>query len=109
MTITVANTGSTTGTETVQLYVAHPPTSALTQVPLALRTFKKLRDIKPGEKRVVELSLDKYAVSYWEERISAWTIESGEYTVHVGASSESLPLKAPLILQKSDTFEWNGL
>ncbi|KAL5511937.1 hypothetical protein ACEPAH_5156 [Sanghuangporus vaninii] len=107
--VTVTNTGSVAGSETVQVYVAHPVTSALTQVPLALRTFKKLRDVKPGEKRIVELTLDKYAVSYWEERINAWTIESGEYMVHVGSSSESLPLRVPLVLQKSDVFEWNGL
>lgn len=107
--VTLTNTSSVAGSETVQVYVAHPTTSALTQVPLALRAFKKVRDLQPGEKRGVELSMDKYAVSYWEERISAWTIENGEYTVHVGSSSSNLPLKAPLVLEKADAFEWNGL
>nr|AMK37826.1 beta-glucosidase [Inonotus obliquus]AMK37827.1 beta-glucosidase [Inonotus obliquus] len=107
--MTVTNTGAVAGSETVQVYVAHPSTSALTQVPLALRAFKKLRDVQPGESRTVEIPLDKYAVSYWEERINAWTIESGEYTVHVGSSSENLSLKAPLVLERADAFEWNGL
>ncbi|OCB86538.1 beta-glucosidase [Sanghuangporus baumii] len=107
--LAVANAGSVTGSEIVQVYVAYPVTSALTQVTLALRAFKKLRDIQPGEKRIAELALDKYAVSYWEERINAWTIEGGEYTVYVGPSSESFPVKASLVLQNIDAFEWNGL
>ena len=107
--VVVTNTGTVEGSEVVQVYVAHPPTSALTQVPLALRTFKKVRNLKSGERRTVELTLDKYAVSYWEERINAWTIESGEYTAHVGSSSSNLPLKCPFVLGKAEAFEWNGL
>ncbi|EJD06139.1 beta-glucosidase [Fomitiporia mediterranea MF3/22] len=107
--LAITNTGPVTGSETIQVYVVHPPTSALTQVPLALRAFKKVRDLKPGEKLPVELTLDKYAVSYWEERIGSWTIEKGEYTVHVGSSSDNLLLRAPLVLERSDVFEWNGL
>ena len=84
-------------------------TSPLTHVPFSLRAFKKLRDIQPGEKRKVEITLDKYAVSYWEERIKAWVIDQGEYGIHVGTSSDNLPLRAKLTLGHEDVFEWNGL
>lgn len=109
ITVNVRNTGSVTGTETVQVYIAYPTSSELTQVPFALKAFKKIKDIQPGEIRSVYLTLDKYAVSYWEERIGKWTIDAGEYTVLVGAASDNLPLKGSLVLRPSQTFEWNGL
>ena len=76
---------------------------------MSLRAFKKVHDLKPGEKRKIEIVLDKYAVSYWEERIKAWVIDQGEYGVHVGTSSVNLPLSTKFILGREDVFEWNGL
>ncbi|THH05144.1 hypothetical protein EW145_g5010 [Phellinidium pouzarii] len=107
--LVLTNTSSVAGSETVQVYVSYPMTSELTQVPLALKAFKKVKSIQPGETRTVEITLDKYAVSYWEDRISAWTIDHGEYGVLVGPASDKLPLKASLVLEKADVFEWNGL
>ncbi|KAI5119584.1 hypothetical protein M0805_006469 [Coniferiporia weirii] len=107
--LTVKNTSAVAGSETVQVYVSYPKTSELTQVPLALKAFKKVKDIQPGETRAVKITLDKYAVSYWEDRIGSWTIDSGEYGVLVGPASDRLPLKAPLVLERASTFEWNGL
>jgi beta-glucosidase len=57
----------------------------------------------------VSLKVDKYAVSYWEERINRWTVESGEYGVYVGPSSEDVPLQDKFTIEKGDEFEWNGL
>lgn len=53
--------------------------------------------------------MDKYAVSYWEERIMRWVVEAGEYLVRVGPSSApgDLALSATVVLKKG--FEWNGL
>ena len=69
----------------------------------------KVKDVKPGESRKVALKLDKYAVSYWEERIGRWVVERGEYGVRVGRSSavEELGLAATFRVEKG--FEWNGL
>lgn len=107
--LNVTNTGSVVGSEIVQLYVAYPATSELTHPPLLLRAFKKVHDLQPGESRSVSLELDKYAVSYWEDRVRAWTVESGEYGVFAGPSSDNLPLKGIIALGKADAFEWNGL
>lgn len=48
-------------------------------------------------------------MSYWEERISRWVVERGDYRVRVGRSSapEDLTLETTLSLKKG--FEWNGL
>ncbi|THH33096.1 hypothetical protein EUX98_g1111 [Antrodiella citrinella] len=78
-TLTVTNTGSTVGTDIVQVYTTLPTTSDLTHPPLQLKSFAKVRDLGPGQSQTVTLKLDKYAVSYWEERISRWVVESGEY------------------------------
>ena len=107
--LTVTNTGSVPGSETVQLYVSFPTTSSLTHPPRLLRAFAKAKDIKPGESRQVTFKLDKYAVSYWEERIGSWNVESGEYGVYVGPSSEEVPLQGQFVIEKGDSFEWNGL
>lgn len=107
--VTVSNTGPVSGSEIVQLYVTLPSTSELTHPPLMLKAFAKVKDLLPGTSQVVTLSLDKYAVSYWEERISRWIVESGEYLVRVGKSSapEDLTLGTTFTIAKG--FEWNGL
>jgi beta-glucosidase len=106
-TITLTNTGSLPGSEVVQLYTSLPTTSPLTHPELVLHAFVKVRDLAPGESKEVVLKLDKYAVSYWEERIARWVVERGEYGVSVGPSSADLPLKANFVIAKG--FEWNGL
>lgn len=106
--VTVKNTGSVEGSEVVQLYTTLPSRMdpALTQVPLMLRAFTKVK-LAAGESRTVELALDKYAASYWDERISSWVVERGEYVVRVGPASNVLPLKATFVVESG--FEWNGL
>lgn len=107
--VVVTNTGSVAGSDVVQLYVTLPATSELTHPPLMLKAFAKVRDLGPGKSEAVKLHLDKYAVSYWEARISRWVVERGEYTVRVGRSSapEDLGLSAKFVLDNG--FEWNGL
>ncbi len=107
--VKVTNTGSVAGTEVVQAYVSHPTTSEVTHPPLALKAFGKVPDLAPGKSETVTLSLDKYAVSFWEERISRWVVEEGVYRVRVGRSSapEALTLSGEFKIGKR--FEWNGL
>ena len=74
-----------------------------------LKAFAKVRDLAPGKSQTVSLKLDKYAVSYWEEHIACWVVDSGEYLVRVGRSSapQDLNLSAKFYLKKG--FEWNGI
>jgi beta-glucosidase len=109
LSFTITNTGSVPGQEVAQAYVSIPtqPDPAPHQVPRALRAFKKTAVLAPGEKATVELSLDKYAVSWWDERISSWLADKGKYGVQVGPSSAVLPLEGSFAIEKG--FEWNGL
>ncbi|KAF7324757.1 Glycoside hydrolase family 3 protein [Mycena kentingensis (nom. inval.)] len=104
--VKVANTGARAGTEVVQAYVTLPSTSELTHPPLQLKGFAKVL-IEPGKSETVSIVLDKYAVSYWEDRFQTWVVEKGEYVVRVGSASDKLVLSGKFVLDEG--FEWRGL
>jgi len=104
--ISVKNTGTTVGSEAVQLYISLPA-GPLTHPPMALKAFTKLRDLKPGEEATATLTLDKYAVSYFDDRIGKWKADRGQYQVLVGSSSEDIRLRGVLTLEIP--FTWKGL
>lgn len=108
VTLSIKNTGSVTGSESVQVYVSLPPAPfGQLHPPKQLQGFAKVKDLKAGESKTVSIVLDKYAVSYWEEGISKWRAEVGEYTVSVAASSADVRLVRKFEITKE--FEWRGL
>ena len=92
-----------------EVYISLPATSGLTHPLLQLKGFAKVRDLPvvPGSKEHVEVVLDKYAVSYRNDMIDAWTVETGVYRVQVGMSSDCLSLGATF--EVTEGFEWSGL
>ena len=86
-----------------------PAAAEYTHPPLQLKAFEKIKGLEAGASKEVTLKLDKYAVSYWDEKYSTWNVDKGIYTVRVGGSSaeESLVLSAQFEVPKS--FTWNGL
>lgn len=104
--VTITNTGKLAGSQVIQIYVTLPP-SDVTHPPLQLKGFAKVYDLQPGNNELVEITLDKYAVSYWDDRWNAWVVGHGEYVVRVGTSSEDLPLQSRFVIAKG--FEWQGL
>ncbi|KAJ6598236.1 beta-glucosidase [Mycena vulgaris] len=102
----ITNTGDVAGSEVAQVYVTHPTTSDLTHAPLQLKGFVKVK-LEPGKSETVQIKLDKYAVSYWDDRFSTWTVEKGEYLIRVGPSSDQLCLEAKFAVEKG--FEWQGI
>ncbi|KAF8201332.1 beta-glucosidase [Mycena galopus ATCC 62051] len=102
----ITNTGAIAGSEVAQVYVTLPTTSELTHPPLQLKGFAKV-NLEPGKSEVVEIELDKYAVSYWDDRFSTWAVERGEYLVRAGPSSDQLALEATFAIEKG--FEWRGI
>jgi len=104
--VKVTNTGNVKGSEAVQLYVVPAP-SGLIQPQLQLKAFGKAKNLAPGESKTVSLQLNKYAVSYYDDSISAWQVEKGKYGVVVGQSSVDLSLRDSFELSKA--FTWTGL
>jgi beta-glucosidase len=72
--LTVENMGLVTGSEVIQVYISLPATSKLTHPLLQLKGFAMVRDLIRGNKERLEVVLDKYAVSYWNVIINAWTV-----------------------------------
>ena len=48
----------------------------------------------PGERKPVTITLEPLALASFDESKDDWQTLPGEYTVSVGGSSRSLPLKA---------------
>ena len=88
VTIYVRNTGTVTGSEVVQLYVAHKE-PAIFKAVHELKGFEKVT-LEPGESKNVEFVLDKRAFAYYNTGISDWHVESGEYELRIGASSRDI-------------------
>ena len=104
--VTVTNTGSVAGSEVVQVYISIPDIGLATPR-LQLRGFAKARDIAPGESKMVTVTLDKYAVSWWDTRGQQWKAVPGKYGVHVGKSSTDMVLEGQFALEEG--FTWVGL
>ncbi|WP_353067164.1 glycoside hydrolase family 3 C-terminal domain-containing protein [Tunturibacter psychrotolerans] len=93
----VTNTGARKGAEVVQLYVTeeHP------KVPRPeheLKGFERI-ELSPGETKRVEIPLDARSFSYYDVAAKRWAIGSNRFTVSVGDSVESLPLKTDVNLK----------
>lgn len=88
------------------MYVTLPDIGLATPA-LQLRGFAKAKDIAPGATTHVSVSLDKYAVSFWDTPKNAWTVQPGTYGVAVGRSSSDILLLGVFVLESG--FEWAGL
>lgn len=87
-TVTVTNTGSRDGREIVQLYTGLDA-SSVQRAPQELKGFASVA-LAAGESRTVSITARREDLTYWDTRIDQWILESGEYTVAVGASSRDI-------------------
>ena len=96
-TVNVKNTGKRDGAETVQLYI-HDVKSSLDRPYKELKGFQKV-ELKAGESRDVEITIDNRALSFYDDRAQAWTSEAGDFVALVGDASDNLPLQMNFKLQ----------
>ena len=87
-TVPVTNTGSVAGAETVQLYVSDLQSSVERPVK-ELKAFRKVF-LQPGETQQVSLTLDKSALSFYNDQAGQWTAEPGEFKALIGTSSKNI-------------------
>lgn len=88
--VDITNTGKMVACEVAQLYVQYP--EGLEQPPKQLRGFEKVKQLQPGETKTVYFPLRRKDLSVWDVVRQLWRVPSGEYVMHVGASSRDLPL-----------------
>lgn len=87
VTVTVTNTGDVAGAEVAQLYLTTPGEKVK-----RLRGFSR-HFLQPGKSAQAEFALTRRDLSVWSTEAQKWHLQRGEYTVQVGSSSKSLPLK----------------
>jgi beta-glucosidase len=93
----LTNTGKREGAEVAQLYVGdgHAP------VPRPMKELKGFAKVslKPGEGKRVQISLDRRALSYFDEKTKQWKAEPGDFEVLVGSSAQQIELRGKLSLR----------
>ena len=85
VTVDVRNTGSVAGAEVLQLYISDSKSSQPRPVK-ELKGFKKV-SLAPGEAQQVDFTIDRSALSFYDEKTGDWTAEPGEFVVTVNNSS----------------------
>lgn len=83
--VRVTNIGSVEGSEVAQLYLGIPDSP-----PKQLRGFEKTSLLSPDESTTVHFDLTRRDFSVWDVVAQAWTVQTGNYTVQVGASSRDI-------------------
>ena len=104
--VDVKNTGSVTGAEVVQLYISDSKSSQPRPVK-ELKGFKKV-SLAPGEIQQVDFTIDRSALSFYDEQTGEWTAEPGEFVAIVNNSSAPTKNKIRFILS-SKTAQGNNL
>ena len=87
---TITNTGDRQGSEVAEVYVGKPD-SAYYRPRKSLGAFTKVH-LTAGESRRVTLTLEDYALRYFDVETEEWQIEGGEYNIYVGASVSDIRL-----------------
>lgn len=83
----ITNTGRIAGAEIAQLYLSIPNSP-----PKQLRGFEKTSLLSPKESSTVHFELTRRDFSVWDVVAQAWTVQPGNYTVWLGASSRDIRL-----------------
>ena len=91
VTFEIKNTGKVAGSEIPQLYI-HDVQSSVERPVKELKGFSKVM-LKPGETKTVTLTVDKSALSFFDDKTKSFIAEPGEFEVLIGSSSQKIELK----------------
>ena len=91
LTVSVKNTGSRNGAETVQLYLEQ----INPQIDRAVKELKGFQKVflKAGETKAISFTITGDALRYWDEKESSWKVSPGNYEALVAASSTDIRSK----------------
>ncbi len=99
VTFKVKNTGSVAGAEIAQVYVKDND-STIYRPEKELKGFKKVF-LAPGEEKEVSIDLSKRAFAYYNVNIHDWHVETGAFTICVGASSQDIKLTKEIMVEST--------
>jgi beta-glucosidase len=92
---TVTNTGARPGAEIAEVYAGLP--AAAGEPPKRLVGWSKIK-LNAGESKEASVAIDPKYLSIFNVDKNAWQLLPGDYTILVGGSSQSLPLKDSISL-----------
>lgn len=95
--LTVKNTGTREGQEVVQLYISDKK-SSLPRPVKELKGFRKVR-LAPGEAKEVTFTIDKEALSFFDDARHAWVAEPGKFEAVIAASAADIKGVVPFELK----------
>lgn len=100
--ISVSNTGTYAGKETIQLYIRDKFASVARPVK-ELKDFRKVF-LQRGETTVVEFSIDEDMLKFYGREME-YKSEPGEFEVYIGSSSQDILLSFSFTLLPEDKHE----
>ena len=86
----VRNSGNVKGKEVVQLYV-RDKVSTVIRPDKELKDFTKV-ELNPGEEKELTFTLNKRSFAYYNLDINDYYVESGEFEILIGSSSQDIRL-----------------
>ena len=92
----VKNTGGKFGAEVAQLYVSEPDCTVM-RPNKELKGFEKVF-LPPGESKIVELLIKVSDLAYYDEAKKGWTIEPGNFLLHLGNSSGNIVKTTKIVI-----------
>ena len=99
----VTNTGKVAGATVAQVYVSEEHPSIARPVK-ELKGFERV-SLAAGETRRVSVELNGRSFAYYDLPSKSWRANAGQFRVHVGDSSEHLPLEAAITLENAAKVE----
>jgi len=84
----IKNTGDSDGSEVLQIYIGKSK-SKVKRAVKELKGFSKV-ELSKGENKSVSISIDVSELAFYNETISDWTLEKGDYNVYLGNASNNI-------------------
>ena len=91
------NTGTINGSEVIQVYIGKPK-SKVKRALKELKGFQKT-NLKPSEESIINANIPVKSLAYYDETISDWNIEKGEYIVYIGNASDNISKKIKISIK----------
>lgn len=95
--VNVKNTGAREGQEVVQMYISDKQ-SSLPRPIKELKGFQKIK-LAPGEEKEVTFTINKEALSFFDDAKHAWVAESGKFEAIIAASAADIKGVVPFELK----------
>lgn len=102
--VDIKNTGKAAGREVVQVYVSAPQ-NKLEKPSEELVAFGKTGLLQPGETQTLGFEIKPVDLASYDEGISSWLAESGNYEIKIGASSKDIRQTASFQLARDIVVE----